>query len=196
MAKNIDWNALKAEYVTGTMTYRQLARDRGVSNTALSDHGKEEGWAELRQQYRIEAAQKAIDSEVDNEAERLAAVIKAANSMQGVILNVLGDDKQFYRHLVQDEIYNEEVGAAVKTTEERIYKKADTRAIRDLTGAIRDMTSVLRNLYNLPTQAEREAQRIAAERLNMDKRKADMDENVDKNISVVFKGEGSEEFSE
>ena len=193
--REIDWNALKAEYVTGTMTYRQLARDRAVSSTALSDHGKKEGWAELRRQYRIEAAQKAIDSEVDNEAERLAAVIKAANSMQGIILKVLGDDKQFFRHLVQDEIYNEDVGAAVKTTEERIYKKADTRAIRDLTGAIRDMTSVLRNLYNLPTQAEREAQRIAAERLNMDKRKADMDEQVDKSITVRLAGD-LEAFSE
>lgn len=193
--REIDWNALKAEYVTGTMTYRQLARDRGVSSTALSDHGKKEGWAELRRQYRIEAAQKAIDSEVDNEAERLAAVIKAANSMQGVILKVLGDDKQFFRHLVQDEIYNEDVGAAVKTTEERIYKKADTRAIRDLTGAIRDMTSVLRNLYNLPTQAEREAQRIAAERLNLDKRKADADEQVDKSITVRLTGD-LEAFSE
>ena len=30
----------------------------------------------------------------------------------------------------------------------------------------------------------------------MDKLKADMDEQVDKSINVVFKGEGSEEYSE
>jgi hypothetical protein len=64
-------------------------------------------------------------------------------------------------------------------TVERQFDKVDTRAIKDMTGALKDMTLVLRNLHNLPTQAEVEAQRIAAERLKLEQRKIAMLENND-----------------
>ena len=44
-----------------------------------------------------------------------------------------------------------------------------------MTAALKDLTGILRNIYGIPTQAEAEAQRIAAERLEMDKAKAATD---------------------
>ena len=77
---------------------------------------------------------------------------------------------------------------------ERIFDKADSRAIKDLTGALKDMTLVLRNLYNLPTQAEAEAQRIAAERLKLEQRRVDAESGTDKSIKVVL-ADGWEEMA-
>ena len=94
---------------------------------------------------------------------------------------------------MQCERYDGEVGAALKDTEERIYTKKDTKALKDLTGAVKDLLYSVRNLYGLPTQGEREAQRIAAERLEMDRRKAQLDEDSDKTITVELKG--LEEYS-
>ena len=77
-------------------------------------------------------------------------------------------------------------------TAERLYDKVDTKAIKDLTGALKDMTLVLRNLNNLPTQAEAEAQRIAAERLKLEQRKVDAAEKadgIDKSIVVRLEGD-------
>ena len=49
---------------------------------------------------------------------------------------------------------------------------------------MKDLAIVHRNLHGMPTQAEREAQRIAAERLKMDQKRAQLDENADKSIAV------------
>ena len=46
-------------------------------------------------------------------------------------------------------------------------------ALKDLTGVLKDLTGLVRDLYGIPTQAQAEAQRIAAERLELDRKKAE-----------------------
>lgn len=41
--------------------------------------------------------------------------------------------------------------------------------LKTLTGMLKELTGVLRNLYELPTQAEAEAQRLARQKLEEDK---------------------------
>ena len=141
-----------------------------------------------RAEFRAKATLKAVESAVDVEADRLGQIINAANNMAMVIQNIFVDEQQFHRHLVTDTEIDEDGGKSIVTVE-REFDKVDTRAIKDLTGALKDMTLVLRNLNNLPTQAEAEAQRIAAERLEMDKRKMEREDDVDKEIKVVFAGD-------
>ena len=181
---NIDWGAIKAEYVTGKDSYAKLGEKYGLLRNTVQRKGTAEGWPELRVAYREEALSKAIETAKDEEADRLHNLIVAAETLQDVIIKALEDKEQFNRYLIQDEIYDPKVDAAVKTTKERIYKKIDTKAIKDLTGAIKDLTYSVRNLCNLPTQAERESQRIASERLNMDKAKIDMNDDSNKRIVI------------
>ena len=180
VSRAIDWGAIKTAYVTSTISYKRLAAEHNLSFAAVSKRGKEDGWPALRKAFQDEAACRAIAGQVDNEADRLGKIIQAANAMGDVIANVFADADQFHRHIVQDKNGDDMI------THERIFEKVDSRAIKDLTGALKDMTLVLRNLYNLPTQAEAEAQRIAAERLNMDKRKMEADNSTDKRIEVVL----------
>ena len=184
MARVIDWNRLKVAYVTGNMSYKELAKKHRLQATAVSRKGKEEQWPRLRKEYRQKAADKAIENEVDNEAERLSKLIKAEDAMEDVVVKLFSDAQQFYRHIVID---------GQGHSEERIFDKVDTRAIRDLTGALKDLTFIRRNLQNLPTQAEKEAQRIAAERLKMDHKKAEAEDNADKNIMIEL--QAAEEYA-
>lgn len=183
MAKDIDWSRLKVAYVTGRMSYKELARKHRLQANAVSRRGKEEEWPRLRKEYRAKAAAKAIENEVGNEAARLSKLISATDSMEDVVVKLFSDAQQFYRHIVING----------DKTEENIFDKIDTKAIKDLTGALKDLSFVHRNLHGIPTQAEREAQRIAAERLEMDKKKAQLDENVDKSITVQMVG--AEEYA-
>lgn len=194
MPKVVDWSEIRLAYITSIKSYRQIAKDHKVPIGSVQKIGKEENWPALRQEYREKAAMIAIENEVNNEAERLSKIIKAANAMSDVIEGIFKDKDQFYRHLVQDEVYDPDSDCPVKTTEERIFKKVDSRAIRDLTGSLKDMTMVLRNLYNLPTQAEAEAQRIASERLKIEQMKANAENNVDKRIEVILSAD-MEEFA-
>lgn len=184
----IDWGALKSEYITGSMSYKGLADSHAMHYTTIQRVATAERWPDLRAAYRAEAVNQAIAGEMVNEVDRLKKLMDAANAIQDVIINAVDDPEQFRRHLVPMERYDGDLGAALKDTEERVYSKFDTKAIKDLTGAIKDLTYSMRNLYGLPTQAEREAQRIAAERLEIERRKAQQGDENDKEITVVLKG--------
>ena len=177
----INWDEIRAVYVTTDQSTTVLARKYDVSLSQLQKRCRLDGWVAARMAFRAQAAAKAVDQAVDVEADRLGKIINAANSMAAVIENVYKDPEQFHRHLVVN----------MDVTEERTFDKVDTKAIRDMTVAIKDMTLVLRNLHNLPTQAEVEAQRIAAERLKLEQRKVDAAEKADQvDKSIVVKLEG------
>ena len=186
--QTFDWDAVMAAYVSSTKSLAQIAAQFGIKERTIQKRSSEDGWVAARAEFRAKATAKALETAVDVEADRLGKIISAANSMAVVIEDIFTDGKQFHRHLVTDTEIDED-GAKSIYTVEREFDKVDTRAIKDLTGALKDMTLVLRNLNNLPTQAEAEAQRIAAERLEMDKRKMDAETNVDKEIKVVFAGD-------
>ncbi|MBR0352237.1 MAG: hypothetical protein IJH53_03440 [Oscillospiraceae bacterium] len=54
MKKVIDWNAVKNDYVTGTVSYRNLGSKYAISSSNISRHGRREDWPALRQKYQEE----------------------------------------------------------------------------------------------------------------------------------------------
>lgn len=178
----INWNEIRAVYVSSNLSTKALAKRFSVGISQLQKKCSVEGWVAQRMAFRAQAAAKAVDEAIDIEADRLGKIINAANSMAAVIEGVYSDPEQFHRHIVLD----------MDTMVEKQFDKVDTKAIRDMTAAIKDMTLVLRNLHNLPTQAEAEAQRIAAERLKLEQRKVDAAEKageVDKTVVVRLEGD-------
>ena len=67
--------------------------------------------------------------------------------------------------------------------------------IRGITAALKDLTGLMRDFYNIPTPAQREAQRIAGERLRLEQLKAEADKNDDKDVEVLFIGEDMDDLS-
>ena len=64
--------------------------------------------------------------------------------MSGVIAALVEDAGQFQRHLVTVKRGSE------AATEERVFGKADTRCIRDLTAAMKDLAAVVKEIGGLP----------------------------------------------
>ena len=188
---DINWDKVRTLYITTQMSLSELAKHEGLKFHTVTERSRKDGWVAARMAFRAEAAAQAVDLAVDNEANRLAKIISAANSMAAVIEAVYQDPEQFQRHVVVDTIIDEEGGKGILTVEKQ-FRAVNTKAVRDMTAAIKDMTLVLRNLHNLPTQAEAEAQRIAAERLKLEQRKVEAAESanqVDKSIVVHFEGD-------
>lgn len=174
----INWDELKTLYVTTQLSLNDIAKQKGMKLHTIQQRSAKDGWVAARMAFRTQAVAQAVDTAVDNEANRLTKIINAANSMAAVIESVYSDPEQFQRHVVVDTVIDEEGGKGILTVEKQ-FTAVNTKAIRDMTAAIKDMTLVLRNLHNLPTQAEAEAQRIAAERLKLEQRKVAMLENTD-----------------
>ncbi len=184
----IDWSAIKTEYVTTDISQSKLAEKYGVRRATLCKHCNDEGWVKQREQYRTDACTKAYKKTVNSEADRLAKLINATRKMVDVAMGALDDEQQFNRYIV-----TENVGGGATQTEERIFTKVDTKALKELTSVIKDLTGLMREFYNIPTPAQAEAQRIAAERFALEKHKAEEAERQDKTIEIVMSDE-LEEF--
>lgn len=141
----IDWEAIKTAYITGQDGYRSIAKRFGVSASTLYSRAAREKWVELREQYRGEVVQKALSMAVDDNVNKLHGLMAAADDMC---------------QLVSDFVRQQQ------------GKSTCAKDIRDLAATLKDMTAVVRNLYGIPTQQERAAQEMAAQRLELEVKRA------------------------
>ena len=89
----------------------------------------------------------------------------AAFNIRDTIISAAKDPVQFNRYLVQ-------YGSGKDfDTEERVYDKLDTKAIKEMTQALKNIEDLIRSIGNNPTEAE--AQRLRIEKERWEKEKAD-----------------------
>lgn len=146
----------------------------------------------MRQEYRdkkvAETVRKVEARSSAKTADQLLRLKESAEKMSEVIVHIFDDAQQFYRHIVQ------EGKEGSFGTDERLFRKADTKAIKDLTGAMKDLAAVIRNVNDLPTLQEAQAMQLASDKFKLEKKKIEAeDEFRNKGIAVVFKPmDGSE----
>lgn len=188
MAKKggVDWAPIRTEYITTKCSYRQLSEKYGVAIGNISKVSIREHWREQREQFVQKAFKKAEEKACNKEANRLARLITATTKAIDVAMEAFEDEKQFNRYII-----SEGIGGGATETTEREFAKVDTKALKDLTGVLKDLTGLMRDFYNIPTPAQAEAQRIAAARLELDRKKAEAD-STDDGVEVVIKGEAEE----
>ena len=180
---DIDWKPIKTEYITTNIGQRALAKKYGISLTVLSNKSIAEGWVAERKKYADRCVSSAVRKSARREASHIERLMKATGKALDVAMEAFEDEKQFHRYIITDGI-----GPGMTETNEREFSKVDTKALKDLTAVIKELTGLMRDFYNLPTPSQAESQRIAAERLELDKRKADTD-STDNDIEVVLSDE-------
>jgi quinol monooxygenase YgiN len=183
-----NWAKVKAEYVTTNISYRKLAKKYGLTYTTVANYARYDNWVEARRAYKIETTSKIIDKcmtkEVRNEADKLQRMRDSADKLSKIIESSLNDEEQFNRHIIQTKKKDGQIEEW--DSEERIYKKLDTRAIKDMTSAMKDLTSMLRNVYDLPTLQEVEANQLAKDKLALDREKASLFDDDEEDTGVVM----------
>lgn len=76
-----DWEAIKTEYITTEISYRQLAGKFGVAEGTLNARAKREGWVEQKQQYRILAQGKLLAQLSDQAAQRVGRYLQVTDKL-------------------------------------------------------------------------------------------------------------------
>lgn len=193
-----DWMGIKTEYIATDISLRKLAEKHGVPLSAVARRSTSEGWVEQREQHKNNVLTKTLEKTANKEANKLAKLIATTDKAIDVVAKAFEDEQQFNRYLVEtteeyklpeisiDSDGNEHAIEMRKWIHEETFTKVDTKALKDLTTVLKDLTGLVRNLHGLPTQAEAESQRIAAERLDMDRKKAALEDNSNKRIEIVF----------
>ena len=181
---DVNWEKIKLEYITTDTSQTKLAKKYGVPLSNIARRCTKEKWVELRDNYKRDVTVKTAKKSANREANRLARLMDTTSKAIDVTVKAFGDPDQFNRYIVErKEKYafptagdgSEDEEAALVSerqwSEEQIFSKIDTKALKDLTAVLKDLTGLMRDFYNLPTPAQAEAQRIAAERLELERRK-------------------------
>ena len=124
---NVDWNAIRAEYIGGGISQRKLAQKYGIAEGTLLQRANTEGWRELRNQATIKSItktqQKTAETAADNAA--IAAEIKRKALM---LVNRLLDQ------------YIEQGATEHRTTRDGV---TDVMRLKDITAAYKDIADDL-----------------------------------------------------
>lgn len=187
-ARKWQWPRVRHAYITGQLGYHALCEKYGIPYGTLSKVARNEGWAADRKKYRSDVAQEALERARAREVDHLEALRESADSLAGAVQRITAAEDQLYMHtgIVRD-------SDGAETIEETRLSAINSKTLRDLAASVRELTQAMRNLYGLPTQGEAEAQRIAAERLKLDKQRAEAEE-PDREIRIVM-DERAEEAS-
>jgi len=126
MARKVNWEQIKTEYITTDISQRKLAEKYDVPFTTLKYRAAREEWFKARQKHKdrviTKATQKAEAKQVRVACKELTLLDKIEKHLDRAISDV----DQFNRYVVQ-----EQIGHGQTETTEQIYGKADMRALKD-----------------------------------------------------------------
>lgn len=108
----MDWKRIKAEYIAGGISLRELSEKYGVSFSTIQKKSMEEKWGDLRKKNRRIVEEKIIDSVSTKEAKKATDIIDVANKL----LNKISE-------FVEDMV-------------------VDTQSLKQLTSALKDLKEI------------------------------------------------------
>lgn len=157
LIEKADWNAIRAEYIGGGISQRDLAKKHSVSYQALKRRSENEGWVKMREDAErmatAKASQKIAAAAADNAtvAARIKSKLLAKLEKEiDALPEKIGSETN--GTLIEDK--NVGRGSKTRTIKSQVYK------LRDLTAAYKDLTAdmqlvessanpLLQSLYDL-----------------------------------------------
>ena len=85
----MDWNKIKAEYISGGTSYRKLAEKHKVSFNTLKTIAIKEEWSKLRQQACNNATTKMVNTVAKDIAKNSVKIDHVADKLLDKIVNLL-----------------------------------------------------------------------------------------------------------
>lgn len=168
--KKPNWNRIKHVYVTGNYSYAEIAKKYGLPNKRVEDVGKKGNWVADRRKYRGKVGEAALARAREREVDKLESIRATSDRLADQLESILRDEKQIRMHtgIVRHEDGSEEIA-------ERELQAINTKSVRDIVASMKDLTLVLRNLHSIRTDQEQSAERMAEERLQIEKARMEME---------------------
>lgn len=159
------WDQVKADYLSGELTVKELAEKHGVSTNQIYKKVSSEGWKKTLDKIRQKTEEKYVARTARARAREIE-VIAGATAKLGVLLDKTVDE------------------LAAQPTDKRLR---NLKGIAATASAIETNLQTTMKLLGIQTKAQEEAQKIARARLELDRRKQRYVENKDKNANAPKK---------
>ena len=152
---DIDWTALKNEYVNGTISYREMAAKYGIALKLIAKYAKRDNWVTDKEQLRIRKqkrlTQKTMERMADVEAKNLTRINNLGSFLLDKIEKAARDELDLYT------VHSREVKKVIKTlpdgtkqeaseSQEHVHTEqctVDMARLKQLTAALREITEVI-----------------------------------------------------
>lgn len=158
--KKINWNRIKHEYVTGDITYRELAEKYDVSIESIKKEArktaKRKGWVTLKSEYRHNVYTKAEQETARKAGKKLASTGEKVKSHAEKLVDVIGEAiTELREYIVEHETtvketeYDLNVHKPKKETVtkskdiELIYGKINTKSLKEISDALKTIQSLI-----------------------------------------------------
>ena len=137
---SVDWNAIRAEYIGGGISYRKLAKKYGVSINVLSPRATVEGWVAMRKEAETKATAKALQKTADIAADNATIAARIRTKL----LRKLEREIDSLPDMIGSETRNSVTENEFSQDGRRIQKvkeAAKSFKLRDLAAAYKDLTA-------------------------------------------------------
>ena len=137
---NVDWNAIRAEYIGGGTSYRKLAKKYGIHYNRISERGNREGWVKLAEEVRVKtlsrSVQKSAEAAADNAVIAARIRTKLLRKLELEIDALPAAMGSETANTARENVYSAD-GKRIMTVKEagKVFK------LRDLAAAYKDLTA-------------------------------------------------------
>lgn len=136
------------EYISGRVSYRELAQKYGVSLPMVSRKAKQEKWVELRKKASDKAAEKVIQKTASKTANNAEI---AADLKHSLLVRLQKIEKQFPRNATEVRLFKD---GKVTVFKIRDLTAAYKDLAEDMTAAVTQTNDLLQSLMDLERKAE------------------------------------------
>lgn len=84
-----NWTKIRYEYITSSISYRELANKYGVSFNTLSKRAKREGWADRRKNNDDKLTAKVLEAYNETETVRRRSLMETADILLDIVNRIL-----------------------------------------------------------------------------------------------------------
>lgn len=154
------------DYVTdSSMSYRRLATKYEVNYSTIASYAKKNDWLRKREEYQSKLVQETIGKALKNNsstgADKLTKLADATDNAIDVVAGVLESYKN---------------GSESFTT----------KTLKDVVSTLRELISAQRDVNDILTIKEQHAIEFAKEKLEIDKRKSNIDNDNDNETGIAL----------
>lgn len=108
----MDWTRIKAEYIKGGISYRELAEKHKVSYNTLAKVAAKENWNSLKQETAEKTTTKIINMESDKQANRMKRLLDVSDKLLAAVEEAV--DKFQANELVLDKSTLKQLSGTIK----------------------------------------------------------------------------------
>ena len=122
---DINWNAIRSDYITSNVSYRDLAAKYGVCYRQIAKKGKAEGWGSQRSQHNTDVVTKILSDDIEQKVSSIERLESVADKV-----------------LTKVEAY---IDSCEPTS-------IDTQGLKHISGVLKDIKDVMRSRKDLQEQ--------------------------------------------